>query len=246
MTRQRIDFYAKVHKGLRAGLFALSQQAAATDYCAAQDLSALARRLDELLSRLTAHANHEERFIHPLLVEKTGESPFDAEHRTLEVEQESLARLLGEVGAAPQSERRDRGRTFYRALNVFIARQLEHLDGEEGVMPVLWERCSDEELVAVMSAFAASRPLEEALHSLKGIRNVIDVRNIGLMGAVELEPKKEAPGSRGYAALVKCFEAGVLIRYTGDTLAFSPPLIVEKAQIDRIADTVRTVLQTLD
>ena len=87
---------------------------------------------------------------------------------------------------------------------------------------------------------------EDALHSLKGTRHVIDVRNVGLMGAVELEPKKDAPGSRGYAALVKCFEAGVLVRYTGDTLAFSPPLIVEKAQIDRIAETVRQVLQSLD
>jgi beta-alanine--pyruvate transaminase len=87
---------------------------------------------------------------------------------------------------------------------------------------------------------------EEALHSLKGTRHVIDVRNIGLMGAVELEPKKDAPGSRGYSAFVKVFESDVLIRYTGDTLAFSPPLIVEKAQIDRIADTVRKVLQNLD
>jgi beta-alanine--pyruvate transaminase len=87
---------------------------------------------------------------------------------------------------------------------------------------------------------------EEALHSLKGTRHVIDVRNIGLMGAVELEPKKDAPGSRGYNAFVKVFESDVLIRYTGDTLAFSPPLIVEKAQIDRIAETVRKVLQTLD
>jgi beta-alanine--pyruvate transaminase len=87
---------------------------------------------------------------------------------------------------------------------------------------------------------------EDALHSLKGVRNVIDVRNIGLMGAVELEPKKDAPGSRGYTALVKCFEEGVLVRYTGDTIAFSPPLIVEKAQIDRIAETVRKVLQDLD
>jgi beta-alanine--pyruvate transaminase len=87
---------------------------------------------------------------------------------------------------------------------------------------------------------------EDALHSLKGARHVIDVRNIGLMGAVELEPKKEALGGRGYTALVKCFEAGVLVRYTGDTLAFSPPLIVQKAQIDRIVDTVRQVVQNLE
>ena len=87
---------------------------------------------------------------------------------------------------------------------------------------------------------------EDAIHSLKGARNVIDIRNFGLMGAIELSPKQGAPGSRGYHALVKCFEAGVLIRYTADTLAFSPPLIVEKAQIDRIFDAVRQVLQTLE
>ncbi|TMH45997.1 MAG: aspartate aminotransferase family protein [Betaproteobacteria bacterium] len=87
---------------------------------------------------------------------------------------------------------------------------------------------------------------ENALHALKGERNVIDIRNYGLMGAIELGPRAGAPGSRGYDALVKCFEAGVLIRYTADTLAFSPPLIVEKAQIERIFETVRKVLQALE
>jgi len=87
---------------------------------------------------------------------------------------------------------------------------------------------------------------ENAIHALKDERNVIDIRNYGLMGAIELGPRAGAPGSRGYDALVKCFEAGVLIRYTADTLAFSPPLIVEKAQIDRIFETVRKVLQALE
>ncbi|HEY3074845.1 MAG TPA: aspartate aminotransferase family protein [Burkholderiales bacterium] len=87
---------------------------------------------------------------------------------------------------------------------------------------------------------------EDAIHSLKDARNVVDIRNLGLMGAIELAPKQGTPGSRGYNALVKCFEAGILIRYTGDTLAFSPPLIVEKAQIERIFDAVRRVLQALE
>ncbi|HET7364869.1 MAG TPA: aspartate aminotransferase family protein [Burkholderiales bacterium] len=87
---------------------------------------------------------------------------------------------------------------------------------------------------------------EDAIHSCKGAPNVIDIRNFGLMGAIEFAPKPGAPGSRGYNALVKCFEAGVLTRYTADTLAFSPPLIVEKAQIDQIFTTVRKVLQTLE
>jgi beta-alanine--pyruvate transaminase len=87
---------------------------------------------------------------------------------------------------------------------------------------------------------------ENAIHAMKGERNVIDVRNYGLMGAIEFEARPGAPGSRGYNALVKCFEAGVLTRYTADTLAFSPPLIVEKAQIDRIFETVRKVVQALE
>jgi beta-alanine--pyruvate transaminase len=87
---------------------------------------------------------------------------------------------------------------------------------------------------------------EDAIHSLKGAPNVIDIRNFGLMGAIELAPKPGAPGGRGYTALVKCFEAGVLVRYTGDTVAFSPPLIVQKTQIDQIFETVGKVLKTLD
>ena len=87
---------------------------------------------------------------------------------------------------------------------------------------------------------------EDAIHSLKGLPNVIDIRNYGLMGAVEFAPKAGAPGSRGYNALVKCFEAGVLVRYTADTLAFSPPLIAEKKQIDQIFETVGKVLRTLE
>jgi beta-alanine--pyruvate transaminase len=87
---------------------------------------------------------------------------------------------------------------------------------------------------------------EEGLHALKGERHVIDLRNVGLMGAVELESRPSRPGTRAYEAFLKCFAAGVLIRYTGDTLAFSPPLIIEKAQIDRIFDTVRTALSAVD
>jgi beta-alanine--pyruvate transaminase len=87
---------------------------------------------------------------------------------------------------------------------------------------------------------------EDAIHGLRDARHVIDIRNLGLMGAVELEPRLGSPGKRAFEAFVKTFEAGVLIRYTGDILAFSPPLIVEKAQIDRIFEVVRSVLNTVD
>ena len=87
---------------------------------------------------------------------------------------------------------------------------------------------------------------EDALHALKGEKHVIDVRNIGMVGAVELEPRPGKPTERAYDAFVKCFEQGLMIRVTGDIIALSPPLIIEKAQIDEIFETLRDVLQHLD
>ncbi len=87
---------------------------------------------------------------------------------------------------------------------------------------------------------------ENALHSFKDARHVIDIRNIGMIGAIELEPRPGKPTERAYDAFVKCFEKGVLIRVTGDIIALSPPLIIEKAQIDEIFETLRDVLQHLD
>jgi beta-alanine--pyruvate transaminase len=86
---------------------------------------------------------------------------------------------------------------------------------------------------------------EDAAHSLKGTRHVVDIRNCGLIGAVELEPRAGAPGRRAYEAFVRAFESGVLIRVTGDIIALSPPLIVEKPQIDRLFQSLREVLQAL-
>ncbi|NRG16789.1 aspartate aminotransferase family protein [Rhizobiales bacterium] len=86
----------------------------------------------------------------------------------------------------------------------------------------------------------------DALHSLKGTRHVIDIRNIGLIGAIELEPIAGEPTKRAFSAFLKAYDAGVLIRTTGDIIAMSPPLIIEKSQIDQIVGTLREVLQSLD
>ena len=102
----------------------------------------------------------------------------------------------------------------------------------------------DEQLFARAQAMAPK--LEAALHSLKGARHVIDIRNLGLVGGIELEPRAGAVGKRGLETHVKCFEAGVLLRFTGDILAMSPPLIIEEAQIERIIETIRAVLQSID
>jgi beta-alanine--pyruvate transaminase len=86
---------------------------------------------------------------------------------------------------------------------------------------------------------------EDAAHSLKGARHVIDIRNFGLIAAIELEPRVGAPGRRAYEAFVKAFEAGVLIRVTGDIIALSPPLIVEKREIERLFQSVREVVEAV-
>ncbi|WP_153101856.1 aspartate aminotransferase family protein [Paraburkholderia hayleyella] len=87
---------------------------------------------------------------------------------------------------------------------------------------------------------------ENAAHALRDARHVKDIRNLGLVAGIELEPRHGAPGARAYEAFVKCFEAGVLVRFTGDILAFSPPLIINEAQIAQVFETVRKVLATVE
>ena len=84
----------------------------------------------------------------------------------------------------------------------------------------------------------------DALHSLKDCPNVIDIRNIGLIGAIELAPIAGEPTKRAFSAFLKAYESGYLIRTTGDIIALSPPLIITKAQIDELIDGIRKVLQS--
>ena len=87
---------------------------------------------------------------------------------------------------------------------------------------------------------------QDALHSLKGEPHVIDIRNIGLVGAIELEPIAGSPTKRAFSAFVKAYENGYLIRTTGDIIALSPPLIVSEAQIAELIDAIRTVLRSIE
>jgi beta-alanine--pyruvate transaminase len=75
---------------------------------------------------------------------------------------------------------------------------------------------------------------EHAVHALKGKPHVIDIRNIGLMAAVELAPREDGPGKRGYDLLTDCFNSGLLIRVAGDIVALSPPLTITLGEIDEI------------
>jgi len=83
----------------------------------------------------------------------------------------------------------------------------------------------------------------DALYSLKGLPNVIDIRHNGLVGGIELQPLPGEPAKRAFSVFLDCFQQGVLIRTTGDTIALSPPLIIEKPQIDRIVEAIGTALK---
>ena len=83
----------------------------------------------------------------------------------------------------------------------------------------------------------------DALHSLKGLPNVIDIRNIGLVGGVELSPLPGEPAKRAFNVFLDCWEQGVLLRVTGDIVALSPPLIIETAQIDRLVDVLGAAIK---
>ncbi len=84
---------------------------------------------------------------------------------------------------------------------------------------------------------------EEAVHRLDGAPHVVDVRNIGLVGAVEVAPRDARPGARAFDVFLDCLEHGVLVRMAGDTIAISPPLIVSTAQIDEIVTAIAAALQ---
>jgi beta-alanine--pyruvate transaminase len=86
---------------------------------------------------------------------------------------------------------------------------------------------------------------EEGIHSLKGLPHVIDCRNLGLIGAIELASRPGAPSERGYEVFEKCWDRGVFVRPVGDSVAFCPPLIAEKKHLDQMFATVADVLKTV-
>ena len=84
---------------------------------------------------------------------------------------------------------------------------------------------------------------EDALHSLKGVDHVIDIRNLGFVGGIEMSNRNGEVGKRGYDVFENAFhEENVLLRFTGDIIALSPPLIAEKHHVDQIMDSLRKII----
>ncbi|MFM7426444.1 MAG: aspartate aminotransferase family protein [Elainella sp.] len=86
---------------------------------------------------------------------------------------------------------------------------------------------------------------EAAVHSLKGLPHVIDARNLGLVAGIELESLPGKPTARAFECFLRCYEQGLLIRTTGDIIALSPPLIIEKPQIDQLFEILAAVIRDL-
>ncbi|MBK6853922.1 MAG: aspartate aminotransferase family protein [Burkholderiales bacterium] len=95
---------------------------------------------------------------------------------------------------------------------------------------------ADEGLLTRASQMEAT--FADAVHGLRDLPNVIDIRNIGLVGGIELAPIAGEPGKRAFNVFLDCWDKGVLIRTTGDTIALSPPLIIEPQHIEQIVSTV--------
>jgi beta-alanine--pyruvate transaminase len=95
-------------------------------------------------------------------------------------------------------------------------------------------------------AVESAKHMQEAAHSLKGTKNVIDIRNMGLIAAVEIQAKEGAIGARGFETMKKAWDLGVMIRANGDTIAFSPPLIVENNQIDQMFDATKKAIESIN
>ena len=92
-------------------------------------------------------------------------------------------------------------------------------------------------------AASMSPQWESAMHSMKGLPHVIDIRNFGLIGGVELEPRSGKPGARAFDVFLKCFERGIMVRQTSDIIALSPPLIIEPAQISELIGVLSDVIR---
>ncbi len=84
---------------------------------------------------------------------------------------------------------------------------------------------------------------QQAMHSLRALPNVVDIRDTGLIAGIELAPRPGKPTDRAVAVFGRCFDAGLLIRTTGDIIALSPPLIIERVHVDRIVETLSDAIR---
>lgn len=190
----RLDVYTAVHKMQRARLFRLTLQAGTADFADATVRQALASAVDAVIKELHAHADHEDRFIHPLLRERVPAvaTLLDDEHEALDAVMEGLHDdALDYASGAAEPNR------LYRSLASFTATYLSHLTLEETeALPALWDRCTDEELFGILMSFKGSRSEAENLTSLLAQLGTLNPAErshmlaVGLSGATRIEVRE--------------------------------------------------------
>jgi beta-alanine--pyruvate transaminase len=105
----------------------------------------------------------------------------------------------------------------------------------------------DEGLLTRVQSEGLAQLWEDGAHSLKGAPHVKDIRNLGLVCGIELESRASAAmGKRAFEVFLKCYEKGTFVRFTGETIAMSPPLIINKSQIDQLFTTLGQALREVD
>lgn len=203
----RPDVYTAVHKMQRARLFELVVEAGRADPADAVNAARLAGAVDHVADELSSHAEHEERFIHPLLRHKapTIAARLEADHVELDLSLERLRGIADSYADDPGDPNE-----LYRALAAFTGGYLGHLAVEEGeALPALWGECSDEELLGVFASFKGSRSDIENLTSLLAQLPAVNPVEMAFMVAV-LGPVRAADLSEVLATLLSPMQLGSL------------------------------------
>ena len=204
----RLDVYTAVHKMQRARLFDLTVTAGRTDPADTRSITSLSGAVGALIGELTSHAEHEDRFIHPLLRAKapTLAASLDAAH----VELDGRLDHLRGVASAQQTSESDPN-ALYRALASFTALYLEHLAVEEGeALPMLWEHCSDQELLGILTSFKGSRSPLENLTSLLAQLPMLNPPEFIQMAKVGVDPTELAALGELLATILEPAQLGAL------------------------------------
>lgn len=206
----RLDVYTAVHKMQRARLFDLTVEAGKTDPDDTVAAARLAAAVDALATELLAHGEHEDRFIHPLLRQKSPAlaDTLGAAHLEFDSRLGQLRQLSSTYAASPRDPN-----VLYRALAAFTATYLDHLALEEAeALPALWEGCTDEELMSILVSFKGSRSDAENLTSLLAQLATLNPREIAQMASVGLGPVPVSDLTEVLATLLEPRQLGAIRR----------------------------------
>ena len=217
----RLDLYTAVHKMQRARLFRLTADAGTTDPGDSTARARLAAAVGDVVAELTAHAAHEDRFIHPLLRRRAPDiaGALDAAHIELDARLATLRSTAATYAAATPAD----PNSLYRALAAFTAAYLDHLACEEGeAMPVLWDTCRDDELFGVLQSFLASRSATENLASVIAQLATLNPPEIVHMVGVGLDPAQVPELAELLATVLRPDQLGAL-RSSGTTSGVAQP-----------------------